>query len=143
MSTTFDVIPVIEQGLDGLQDTHEVQLALTPNAQRILVQAFCRAVLRAKGRDVPLYPKMLAAGVPGSEVDERQVASLDNVQVWLGTSWTTLALSPDEATALGNALLEAGEAPPICADCNRVIDSDMSGNVCARCTETPRGRRAS
>ncbi len=139
MSTTFDVIPVIEQGLDGLQDTHEVQLALIPNAQHQLVRAIARAVLVAQSNGKPMHSLLLAAGT--TVINSDQNDALDTVIAAIGSGWASLTVSPDEATALGDALLDAAEAPPICADCNRVIDSDMSGNVCARCTETPRGRR--
>ena len=140
MSATFDVIPVVEQGLDGLQDTHEVQLALTPNAQRILLRQVCRAMLSAQASGRPLHSLMLAAGA--RHIEASQNDALDAVHASVGTSWASLTVSPDEATALGHALLEAAEPPATCADCGHVIDSDMSGTSCARCTETPKGLRS-
>ena len=138
---TLDVIPVVEQGLDGLHDTHEVQLALTPNAQRQILRAFARAFHVAATAGTPLGKTMHVAGQIG--IDEHQVAALDAAQSRLGSAWASLTVSPDEATALGRALLEAAERPATCQDCGHFIDSDMSGATCARCTETPTGRRAS
>ena len=140
MSATFDVVPVIEQGLDGLADTHEVQIALTPNAQRLIVRAFARAFHVAAANGTPLGKTMHIAGQIG--VDEHQVAALDAAQSRLGSAWAVLTVSPDEATTLGRALLEAAEPPTVCADCDHLIDTDMAGNTCARCTETPRGLRS-
>lgn len=140
MTATFDVIPVIEQGLDGLQDTHEVQLALTPNAQHQLVRAIARAVLVAQSNGKPLHSLLLAAGTTGINADQHD--ALDEVLAAIGTAWASLSASPDEATALGHALLEAAEPPQVCADCNHVIDTDTAGTSCARCTESPRGLRS-
>lgn len=141
MSATFDVIPVVEQGLDGLQDTHEVQLALTPNAQHQLVRAIARAVFVGQANGKPVMSLLLAAGTTGINADQNE--ALDAVLAAIGTSWASLPTSPDEATSLGHALLEAAEPPQVCADCNHVIDTDTAGTSCARCTESPRGLRAS
>ncbi|CAN7193513.1 hypothetical protein [Knoellia sp. LjRoot47] len=140
MSATFDVIPVIEQGDHGEHDRHEIQLALTPNAQRQLIRAIARACLIAKHDGTPLYVPLLAAGHP--QIDEIQSHALDQVQAVIGTSWASFTVSPDEATALGNALLDAGETPTTCTACGHLIDTDCAGTECVRCSETPKGLRS-
>lgn len=138
MSATFDVIPVIEQG--DIHDRHEVQVALTPNAQRQILRAFARSMHVAVANGRPFYALLLAAGTTSINADQSE--ALDKVEAAVGSAWATLTVSPDEATAVGHSLLEAAEPPAKCEGCGHVIDSDMTGNECRLCVDTPRGRRS-
>lgn len=123
-----DVTPVIEHNIDGT-DTHLVQIALRHHAMREVVQAVARAYLTGR-----IYTHMLiAAGQTGTAGMDAANAVARAVGMGAAPVWD---LSPDDATALGHALLESAEEPRPCDHCGRLVDL-LGEAECGTCQEIP------
>ena len=122
-ATTFEVTQVAENTDDG-HGLHRVQVQLSTVAWRQFLGDIARACMAAKVRKRPVWAAFIHAGATGVIGLER-LDAITRLRVTLGMPDPFWDLSPEEATALGNALLEASEEPESC-DCGRLIEKPSS-----------------
>ena len=117
------------------RDGYTIQISLTGVATRDLLKALGRrALLRTRAG---IGWRLLAIGDTTGDDQDRTLTALTHT---LGDWTPTWDLSPDDATALGNWLLEQAEEPPTCRDCDRLLDTtnDPDAPVCGQCVWSPR-----
>jgi hypothetical protein len=131
--TTFEVDQIAENAPTG-EGLHRVQVRLSTVAWRQLLGDIARAAMKARAARRPIWAAFLGAGATDVRGLER-LDAITRLRVILGMEDPSWDLSPEEATALGNALLEAAEEPESC-DCGRFIERPSSlttGSGCQVC----------
>lgn len=124
----------IAQNLPHGDRLHQVQVTIAAPAWRHILGEFARQVFRAKVAKRPIFAWLLDAG----RLDNRgpsRVEAISRLRTLVGQEQAFWLLSPEEATALGQSLLEAAESPEECW-CGNVIEKPSSLTAltgCAAC----------
>ena len=139
MSTTethpapIDITRVFSTSADGIRDGYAIEVSLTHVATRDILRALARRayIAAANGAPLQLARRLLVVGATKG-VDQSD--ALTRLTQHIGDhTWPTWHLTPDDATALGNALLDLAEDPPECGCGAGLVDLTDELLVCSNC----------
>jgi hypothetical protein len=118
----------------GGEPHHEVQVTLADSTWQAILLLLCQQLYRARVRGAKPFTKVMAIGAARRGDRVEALARLRN-HALVGQETPSLTFSPQEATELAQALLEAAEEPVACR-CGRLVEQPSQlVNSCGICED--------